>query len=287
MTMDLSTFAENLTKDPAGYWVTALNEKVSYPDNGNEICSQVEEQSFWFRHRNQIVVDLVRRFPPKGALFDVGGGNGFVARGLEASGFPTVVVEPGRVGAFNALQRGLKNVVCSTLESVDFRAESVAAVGMFDVLEHIEDDKRFLDVLHSLLQPGGRIFLTVPAFQALWSHEDELAGHYRRYTTRSLSESLQSAGFAIEYISYFFWFLPIPVFVCRTVPTYLGRRKNEVGGSLGELKTSSAFVDRILAFVQSFERRRIGSGKTLPFGGSCVAVARRQEDGRALSPAQL
>ena len=55
-------------------------EAVSYPEEGNEACFQIEDQSFLFRHRNDCIRELVRKFPPngKGPIFDVGGGNGFL-----------------------------------------------------------------------------------------------------------------------------------------------------------------------------------------------------------------
>jgi hypothetical protein len=51
----------------------------------------VEDSSYWFGHRNARIVELVRQFPPNGLIFDIGGGNGFVAKGLEEAGFATVV----------------------------------------------------------------------------------------------------------------------------------------------------------------------------------------------------
>ena len=40
--------------------------EISYPVKGNEACFEVEDQSFWFRHRNDCIRELVRSFPPRG-----------------------------------------------------------------------------------------------------------------------------------------------------------------------------------------------------------------------------
>jgi hypothetical protein len=58
-----------------GIWTALGNEKVSYPEEGNDACFEVEDQSFWFRHRNACIVEMVRNFPPegRGPIFDVGG----------------------------------------------------------------------------------------------------------------------------------------------------------------------------------------------------------------------
>lgn len=266
----------HLTLDPKGYWVANHEQALSYPEEGNSLCFSLEDDSFWFRHRNEVIVEMLRQFPPNGVLFDVGGGNGYVAAGAERAGFPTVLVEPGRTGAENARQRGLQNVICATTEDCGFPSGSLDAVGLFDVLEHIPDDLGFLRSLNCLMRPGGRFYLTVPAFQWLWSREDEHAGHHRRYTRKSLSRVLQTAGFDVEYVSYFFWFLPLPVLVLRSLPSRLGwckgptvqsaqREHSSRGGLTGRL------VDRALAW----ELDRIHSRKFIPAGNSCLAVARK------------
>lgn len=79
---------------------------ISYPDEGNEACFEVEDQSFWFRHRNHCIRELVRNFPPQGPLFDVGGGNGFVAKGLMDAGWEVVLVEPGPSEAISYPEEG-------------------------------------------------------------------------------------------------------------------------------------------------------------------------------------
>ena len=135
MNLDLSLVAPGLTFDPAGYWVSRVGEAVSYPDDGHDHCFSIEEDSFWFRHRNAVITDLARHFPPDGYFFDVGGGNGYVARGLESAGFPCVLLEPGGQGAANAVARGVKNVVRSTLEDAHFEPASLGAVGLFDVID--------------------------------------------------------------------------------------------------------------------------------------------------------
>ena len=59
--------------------------------------------------------------------------------------------------------RGLTSVICSTLQDAGFKPGTVPAAGLFDVLEHIEDDVGFLKTLNEILVPKGRVFLTVIA----------------------------------------------------------------------------------------------------------------------------
>lgn len=267
--------ARHLHLDSRGIWVGESVRAVSYPEEGNDLCYTLEEESFWFRHRNEVIVQLLRRFPPPGLFYDVGGGNGYVAAGIEQAGWPTVVVEPGRCGAENARSRGLARVVCACAETAGWAPGSLPAVGLFDVLEHIEDDVAFLVSLRRLLQPGGRIYLTVPAYPFLWSSEDSTGGHYRRYTASSLARSLRSASFEVEYRTYFFWFLPVPIFLLRSIPSWLGRRGRPSPQSARREHTGGpGFLGHLLERALKWELTRLALGRTLPIGGSCLAVAR-------------
>ncbi len=275
MIEDLSNIAPNLTRHPNGFWVAQDKQEVSYPAGGNEACYSIEDASFWFKHRNAVITDVVRMFPPDGPIFDIGGGNGYVARGLERDDFPVVLVEPGPAGASNAVKRGVENVVCATTQAAGFQPNTLSSVGLFDVLEHIDDDMDFLAHLKSLMKVDARIYISVPAFQTLWSAEDVNAGHFRRYSKKSLANCLKRAGFTVEYLNYFFCFLPLPVLFFRTIPSLIGlrrtgsteaaQREHSAGGGL-----ASRLVDRIL----TAERKRIQRNKSLPFGGSCIAVAK-------------
>ena len=49
--------------------------------------------------------------------------------------------EPGSVGCTNAANRGVENVYCCLFDEFPFEDFSVGAIGLFDVIEHIEDGK--------------------------------------------------------------------------------------------------------------------------------------------------
>ena len=177
-----------------GIWYAPEREPVSYLEGGNEVCFEIEEDSFWFKHRGACLAAVVRRFPPSGAIYDIGGGNGFVARTLLDAGFDTVLVEPGESGARNAARRGIGTVICATLATAKFSPNSMPAAGIFDVLEHVENAGDFLGEIHRCLVPEGRLYITVPAFPWLWSDDDVVAGHYRRYDREDISGVLAAAG---------------------------------------------------------------------------------------------
>lgn len=89
-----------------------------------------------------------------------------------------------------------------------FEQEYKAYLGQFDtvfalnVVEHIKDDQLALENIHSLLKPEGNVIILVPAYQTLYNQFDESLGHYRRYTSKSLSK-LVSHKFDLIHNQYF------------------------------------------------------------------------------------
>jgi SAM-dependent methyltransferase len=82
------------------------------------------------------------------------------------------------------------------------RSESFDTVVCTNVLEHVRDDRRGLEHMHTLLVPGGRLLLFVPAFPALWGTLDEADHHYRRYGRSELRTKLVDAGFRVERLAF-------------------------------------------------------------------------------------
>jgi 2-polyprenyl-3-methyl-5-hydroxy-6-metoxy-1,4-benzoquinol methylase len=275
MGIDLREIATNIELGGDGIWAARTSSKISYPEGGNQDCFNLEDSSFWFQHRNQCILHAVNAHPPGGAFFDVGGGNGFVSRCLQQAGYEVILVEPGRAGVLNSAARGVQQIIQSTLVDAGFVPSSLPAVGMFDVLEHVEDDGSFLRDLKRLLVPGGRLYLTVPAFRWLWSQDDDEAGHWRRYTSKGLSNLLARCGYQVEFATYFFQFLPLPIFLFRTLPYRIGMKKTRDANAIrSDHQAGNPFASKAISLLMARERSAIASGRRLRFGGSCLAVAR-------------
>jgi len=274
--INLKNYSTNLIEKNKIFF-SKTESKISYPEDGNEICFQVEENSFWFRHRNNCIAEGVTKYCPNSVFFDIGGGNGFVAKGLENRGISTVLVEPGINGCLNAKKRNLNNIVCSTLENASFLSNTLPAVGLFDVVEHIEHDTFFLSNVQKIIIDNGFVFITVPAFHSLWSNEDVEAGHYRRYKRKDIEKKLTSAGFSIEYSTYIFSILILPVFLFRVLPNLfrLNKKTKDIEKYKNDHKPKSGLIDKILTVFWEFELTRIRGRKVIGVGGSCFIIARK------------
>ena len=269
--MNIQDFATGLELID-GVWYSSNVSEVSYPDDGNEKYYQVEATSFWFRHRNDCILQVMHKFPPRGPLFDVGGGNGFVSKAIENRGYEVVLVEPGRNGVINAKKRKVKNIVCATLEDIQVKKSSIPAVGVFDVVEHLPNDLSFLNMLYELLENDGKLYLTVPAYNFLWSHEDVEAGHFNRYTIQSISRKLEKLNFSILYSTYFFSPLPLPIFLLRSIPTLIST-KTKLNKNSRRIGNDHSKGYGFLRKVWSWELKKIGRLEKIPFGSSCLLVA--------------
>lgn len=276
MRIELEDYTDGLIEKD-GIFFSKSDAKISYPESGNETCFQIEDNSFWFNHRNNCIAKGVIKYSPDAIFFDIGGGNGFVAKGLEQRGISTVLVEPGIHGCINAMKRNLKRVICSTLGNASFKKNTIPAIGLFDVVEHIENDIDFLTTVHKFLKDNGLVFITVPAYKSLWSNEDVDGGHFRRYTLKELESKLRNVGFVISYSTYIFSILPLVVFVFRTIPSRLGlnQNSNSVEKHKKEHGNKSGFIGRVLTWIWKIELDKIGSGKKIPFGGSCFVIAKK------------
>lgn len=265
----LSRMLVTASEQEPGLWVADRQDsEISYPETGHRNLASIEDDSYWFSHRAEALLVLLQRHPPKGCLFDIGGGNGYMVRALRNQGHDAVLLEPGMDGCRTALQRGLAPVVNGTTHAVGLQQGSLSSVGLFDVVEHIGPDQEFLGHVFDLLEPGGRLYLTVPAHRALWSANDVTASHFRRYSAGEISKLVAGAGFVILEATYLFRSLVVPVFLFRSVPYRFGVKKSRANsreahrlptGVVGSLMSRS--LARELRIIENASR--IGWGSSL------------------------
>ena len=80
----------------------------------------------------------------------------------------------------------------------EIRSMRIDTIVCLNVLEHIEDDRATLADMYSLLEPGGRLVLLVPAFQSLYGTLDVHLRHFRRYERDDLAQKVREAGFGLD-----------------------------------------------------------------------------------------
>jgi len=81
---------------------------------------------------------------------------------------------------------------------------SIDYIFLMDVLEHIENDLDFLTILSKKLKVGGKIIITVPAWQILFSTHDKYLRHFRRYNSKQLRQLVSKANLKVVKNHYFY-----------------------------------------------------------------------------------
>jgi len=236
---------------------------------------QVEDEHFWFVSRRELILDVLRRSVPdlkERDLVEIGCGSGGLLSFLERSGI--------RVGGacdvyLQALELARGRTQAS-LVLVDERplpplGTGQSLIGLFDVLEHVDDDQGTLAGLFSLLAPGGILALTVPAHPFLFDEMDALACHRRRYARRELKEKLSRAGFEVRFLSHFMAPLVPLLVLLRPLARRIG------GGASHRRDAELRIVPGLNGFLLWLLRveKRILHLSSLPWGSSLIAIAAR------------
>ena len=233
----------------------------------------LEENNFWFRARNRLIVWALQRYAPAFTNFlEVGCGTGYVLQGVAAA-FPAARI-CGTEAQTEGLEFAASRVSRATFLQMDARRmpfnHEFDVIGAFDVIEHIAEDETVLAQMHHALRPGGNLLLTVPQHPFLWSEYDVRAHHVRRYTGSELRQKLARAGFEIVKMSSF-----VSVLLPLMMLSRLTRRTESPDyDPLAELRIGRA-TNKLLELALDAERAVIRTGLPLPFGGSLLAVARR------------
>jgi len=237
-----------------------------------EKIQRTEAGSAWFLARNRLVLRaLQEHFPDTHAYLEAGCGTGFVLSAVERK-FPAWRVtglEPfgeGLRAASRRLERG--ELVRADLLDPPWKG-AFDLVGVYDVLEHLEDDRAALTTLGGVLRGGGGILATVPQHPELWSLTDEAAGHVRRYRPGELEGKMRDAGFTVLYST---------SFVSLPLPALWFSRRIRKGHEVTDELALPAAVDRGLGLILGLERLLLRAGMSFPWGGSRLVAARKSED---------
>lgn len=233
----------------------------------------LEQASFWFRSRNELLIWSMRRYFPRAqSLLEIGCGTGFVLRGLDNAlpGLSVAGAELHEAG----LRYASRRLPSADLFQFDARnipfAEEFDVIGAFDVLEHIDEDERVLREMHTAVRSGGGILVTVPQHPWLWSASDEYAKHERRYRRSELLRKVTAAGFIVRRLTSFLSLL-LPAMVVSRLVSRLSPRPYDPRAEHSAAQRASKLLENIGAF----ERSLIERGVDLSAGGSLLLVASR------------
>lgn len=169
--------------------------------NAHRQFLELERTHWWFRGRRTVYLGLLEHLLGQdrpGRVLDLGCGMGGFLEGLAKLGGSVCPSDVEVESLAHCAERGFGGGVVSSGYALPFADNSFDLVCLFDALEHIPDDHRAMVEIVRVLRPGGRVFVSVPAYQFLYANNDRIAQHHRRYTRSSLGRVFREAGLEIE-----------------------------------------------------------------------------------------
>jgi SAM-dependent methyltransferase len=251
---------------------------------GYSVTLEHQGSHWWYTSRRDLFLRQVRRatqdlqaLDRRLSLLDYGCGSGhdlpFLAQFGDAEGADITDEFAG------ATPGHAVHVIPRDLSGLSGRFDIVTCL---DVLEHLDDDVAGLRTIRSLLAPGGQIVVTVPAYDWLWSGEDVISMHRRRYTRRRLLAAARAAALDVLYASYF----NLSVLPAMAAVVWKRRWFNR-NQAQSNLDAGPRWLQGLARAVTGLEARWVGEQHLpLPAGASLVCRLRRHQEGSEAAIAQ-
>lgn len=246
-----------------------------------EFLSEMEQKHFWHIGRRKIILNVLRRNIPnlgESRMLEIGCGNGSILDYLKQDGLN---IEGGDifVEGLRFCQQRMGSVALYQLDVMALPFyNDFDIIGIFDVLEHIDNDEKALLEISLALKPKGNLILTVPAHKFLWSYFDIDSHHKRRYSKTELVAKLERNGFTIKRISFYMFFLFPLLAVIRLMGNMFLRGKDEKRNISASLEVRTIpIVNQVFLGLLKLERWLMRF-VNLPFGTSLLVLAEKRED---------
>jgi SAM-dependent methyltransferase len=236
-------------------------------DVGYNLMEEVGDTYWWYRARREIIAGIIKnRLPPGARIIDVGCGNGATTALLRDLGYHSAGADISSIALDACTRRGLDVIDLRERPLLECSADCVI---LGDVLEHVPDDVGLICDARRALAPGGMLLVTVPAFEFLWSGEDFISRHHRRYRRGQLVQALRNVGFEDIWASYYNAIL-LPAIVGTILLKRVFRPRDMYKSDLAPLPEG---INQLLYNVFRSEGWLLGR-MSLPIGASIIAVAR-------------
>lgn len=237
-----------------------------FKDNG--------ENFFWHIARRGLIDILLssvfRSYDNNRLILEIGCGTGYqipiLKKWGEVEGFD---INPHAVDI--AIKNGF-NVKVKNLENEAIGTSKFEAICLFDVLEHIRNDHEAIKKIYFSLKNNGFLFLTIPAYNFLFSDHDRAMAHHRRYNKKELICALENAGFKIVKNGYWNSFLFPCILLLRSFKKFLYFfRKKEIYQS--EVSILPPLANNLLCKILMFENFLIERNINFHWGLSIFVIA--------------
>lgn len=232
----------------------------------------IEATHWWFVGRRRLFAREITRLaiPLDDRVLDIGTSTGANLRMLMELGFRHVRgLDMSDEAIRYCAQKGLGRVDKGDVCALPFPDASFDLILATDIIEHVDGDDLALAEISRILRPGGRVLITVPAFQSLWGLQDEVSLHKRRYRkSRFLAKLTRTSLIPIRQY-YFNYLLFGPIWIARQLIRVFRIRLESEG------QINTPVLNRVLRTIFTFDTLTAAILR-VPFGVSILVMAERR-----------
>lgn len=238
--------------------------------------------NFWYKGRNKIINLFLNKFRSSShkTFLEIGCGNGFTLKYLKKKNLRInfkgcdiyiQALQYAKINNDSDIELFQYNLFKKNLTS------QYDVIGCFDVLEHIKEDEKAIENIYELLSPGGICIITVPSDMNLWSNNDIINKHKRRYSKKELTKKIEAAQFELLYMNHFVFFLYPILFIKAKLQGKIKSEKELEGKELSSLLNLEIPkpVNFLFGILMQIEYVLVKIGFKFPWGSSLICVLRK------------
>jgi 2-polyprenyl-3-methyl-5-hydroxy-6-metoxy-1,4-benzoquinol methylase len=230
-----------VTPEPSIEYLSPVRD-TAFPDNWYELAGS---DHFWMHWRLTVALDAMDRLgvPRSRDLqaLDIGCGAGLFRGQVEEGTRWNVDGTDLNVAALRMARPGRGRILYyDVTQERDSLVDSYDVCFLFDVIEHVPNERGLLGSALRHVRPGGHLFVNVPAIQAMHSAYDVAAGHLRRYSIRTLTAAFDGLRCEVRLAQYWGFGL-LPMLVLRRLVLGLRPTPNTIRAGFrppGEVRRS-------------------------------------------------
>ncbi len=206
---------------------------------------RLETTHWWFLIRQKIITQVLKKYIPRQKdslkILNAGAASGASLHWLSLFG-EVISVENDPVFLDFLLSEKIP-VIKASVTALPFDDDSFDLVCALDVLEHVAGDTKAMAELIRVCKPGGKICITVPACQSLWSVHDEVNNHFRRYSKSEIINLIDKKKNKLLYSTYFNTILFPVIFIVRKMEKLFRKKDNKEKSDFDYYKTNRWLSD--------------------------------------------
>jgi len=235
---------------------------------------ELEDNNWWFQGMAGFYRILLKKYlavKPNFHILDIGCGTGMIMKNVLSSFGKVHGIDASPEAVEFCKDRALSNVYCANAVETGLDSNTFDCITAFMIIEHIDDDVKFIKELERMCKKGGKVLISSSAFSALWSEHDDACEHMRRYSIKEFNSLIKSnSSFKILKLSYYNIVLFFPALLAAFLYSNKSVKKTETE-SHRRLWSFPASLNKLLTYTITLDAL-VTSKLNIPFGVNIITV---------------